>query len=122
MRSFKSLAFALTLLFSLACAARAQSPSATVSVTVNGQVSVAVLLNISPNAQLSDGESSVTTHNLDAHTILVSIETRGLHARQIAIPVQLRSNVGYALSASIKPGGATQTRAGGIRVTEARPT
>jgi hypothetical protein len=122
MLSLRSLSFALTLLILLAYAARAQSGS-TASVTLNGHVSGTVLLSVSPTAQLSDDKYSITSHNLNAHTILVSIKTGGGHARQIAIPVQIRSNVGYALSASAKLGGATSTHAlRGIQVTGARPT
>ena len=122
MLSLRSLSFALTLLFILAYAARAQSAS-TASVNINGHVSGAVLLSISPTAQLSDGETSLTSHNLDAHTILVSIKTGGGQARHIAIPVQIRSNVGYTLSALVKRGAATSTsQLRGIQVTGARPT
>ena len=122
MLSSRSLTFALTLLFILAYAVRAQSGS-TASVAINGHVSGTVLLSISPAARLSDDKTSLTSHNLDAHTILVSIKTVGDHARQIAIPVQIRSNIGYTLSALAKRSEATSTHAlRGIQVTGARAT
>ncbi|HEX8653476.1 MAG TPA: hypothetical protein VF708_21850 [Pyrinomonadaceae bacterium] len=125
MLSLRSLSFALTLLLLLACATKAQSVSSTSSVTINGQVSGTVLLNISPTAQLSDGATLVTSHKTDAHTLVVSIKIDDHRARQIVIPVQIRSNVSYALSASIKQRGATPPTLQllrGIKVTGARPT
>jgi hypothetical protein len=122
MLSLRSLSCALTLLPLLACAARAQSVS-TASVNINGHVSGTVLLSISPTAQLSDDNASITSRNLDAHTIIVSIKAGGGHARQILIPVQIRSNVGYTLSASAKRSETTSAHAlCGIQVTGARPT
>ena len=124
MLSLRSLSFALTFLLLLACATRAQSVSSRASVTINGQVSGTVLLNLSPSARLSDGATHVTSHNTDAHTLVVSIKIKDHRARQIVIPVQIRSNVSYALSASIKQSGATPPleMMRGIKVAGARPT
>jgi hypothetical protein len=125
MLSLRSLSFALTLLLLLACATRAQSVSARASVTINGQVSGTVLLNLSPTARLSDGATHITSRNTDAHTLVVSIKTEDHRAGQIVIPVQIRSNVSYALSASIKQSGATTPRLQpmrGIKVAGARAT
>jgi hypothetical protein len=117
MLSLKSLSCVLTFTLLLACAAKAQSGSA--SVRFGGHVSGTVLLSVSPTAQLSDQETLVAANNLDAHTILVSIKTYGSHAGRISIPLQIRSNVGYTLSASAR---GSETWLRGLRVTGARAT
>jgi hypothetical protein len=121
MLSLRSLSFALLLTTLLACAARGQSGTATV--TASGRVSGTVMLSIAPNAQLSDQETMVSYSNLNAYTILVSIKVSGSHgARRIAIPAQIRSNVGYTLSASAKSNGAALLSMRGLRVTDVRAT
>lgn len=118
MRSFGVLSFALTLTILLAAEAAGQSASA--SVTVSGQVSEAVFVSIAPGAQLSAENLQVTHSNLNAHSVLLSINTNGSAARRLSIPVQLRSNVPYQLSASANLNGmmlrklcVTSTRATG---------
>jgi hypothetical protein len=117
MLSLRSLLLALTLTTLLACAAQGQSGT----VTASGRVSDTVILSIAPNATLSDHETTVSYSVLDAHTILVSIKVSGSHGARIAIPAQIRSNVGYTLSASAK-WTATPLLLRGLRVTEARAT
>lgn len=122
MLSLRSLSFVLVLTILLASATRAQSGS-NASVTIGGQVSAAVLISIAPTAQLSDSETLVTAHNTDARTLFISIKIHGHHARQIVIPVLIRSNTGYMLSALAKPCEATpSTLLRGMQVTGARPT
>jgi hypothetical protein len=113
MRLFGVLSFALTLTILLASEARGQSAS----VTVSGHVSEAVFVSIAPGAQMSDGELLLTHTNLNTHTVLLSISASDV--RRISIPVQLRSNVGYTLSASANLSGA---RLRGLCVTGARAT
>jgi hypothetical protein len=97
MRSFGVLSIALALTILLATQASGQSASA--SINVSGQVSEAVFVSIAPAAQLS-GETLPFTHsNLNPHTVRLSISTSTSGGR-ISIPLQLRSNVGYTLSAS----------------------
>lgn len=99
----------------LACAAKGQSTSA--SVAISGHVSETVLLSIAPTTQPTDSETLVSYFSVNARTILVSIKTSGSHARQISVPLQIRSNAGYTLSAS-----ANGTALCGLRVREARAT
>ncbi|MGB7922245.1 MAG: hypothetical protein WCF57_03270 [Pyrinomonadaceae bacterium] len=120
MLSLKSLLLALTLTTFLACAAKGQSGT----VTASGSVSETVMLSIAPSAPLSGQETTVSYSNLNAHTVIVSIKVYGNRGAQIAIPAQLRSNVGYTLSASAKWNGTTPQalRLSALRVTDARST
>lgn len=123
MLSLRSLSLALTLTIFLACAARGQSATATV--TAIGHVSETVILSIAPNAPRSDSETLVSYTNLNAHTVLVSITASGSHPARIAIPAQIRSNVGYTLSAATKWTGMSQQQQlllRGLRVTGKRAT
>jgi hypothetical protein len=99
MRSFGVLSIALTLTILLATQASGQTASA--SINVSGQVSEAIFVSIAPAAQLS-GETLPFTHsNLNSHTVRLSISTSTSGGGgRISIPLQLRSNVGYTLSAS----------------------
>lgn len=117
MLSLRSLSFALTLTLLLACAAKGQSTSA--SVAISGRVSEAVFLSIAPTVQPTDSETLVSHVSLNAHTILVSVKTSGSHARQISVPLQIRSNSGYTLSVSASGSG---TALRWLRVKEARAT
>lgn len=121
MLSLRSLSFALTLTTILAFAAKGQSGSATV--TTSGRVGETVILSIAPNTQLSDNDTTVSYSNLNAHTILVSIKVSGNRGARIVIPAQIRSNVGYTLSAAANRSGLTSSPLlRGLRVTGARAT
>jgi hypothetical protein len=96
----------LTLL--LAADAIGQSNSA--SITVNGHVSEAVFISIAPTAQLSGDKLQLTYSNPDSHSLRLLITTSESDLRRISIPVQLRSNVPYTLSASSNMSGATLRR------------
>lgn len=104
MRAFGlfSIALALTVLL----AARAFGQSASASATVSGQVGEAVFVSIAPGAQLSGETHAVTHGNLNQHSVRLSIRASGV-GRRISIPLQLRSNAGYTLSASTNSDGAT---------------
>lgn len=123
MRSFGVLSFALALTILLAVEASGQSASA--SVTVGGQVSEAVFVSIAPGAHLSNENNEtlpITYSNLNKHTVRLSIPASGGSSvgRRISIPLQLRSNVGYTLSASTNLSGATLLRGlciAGVRAT-----
>lgn len=129
MRSFGVLAITLALTILLAPQARGQSASA--SISVGGQVSGAVFVSIAPGAQLSDkrdetGETTVTlpfTHsNLDRQTIRLSIPdspSGGDGRRLVSIPLLLRSNVGYTLTARANSNGMMP---GGLCVAGVRAT
>lgn len=117
MRSFKVLSFALTLTLLLAFEAMGQSGSA--SITLNGHVSEAVFVSIAPGAQLSGDSLQLTYVPLNTHTVRLSIHTHGSDSRRISIPLQLRSNVSYTLSASATSG---ETRLSKLCVTGARAT
>jgi hypothetical protein len=110
MLSLRSLSFALTLMILLASAGKGQSGSA--SVTIGGHVSETAILSIAPSAQRPGSEAQVGYSNLNPHTILVSItQASGSPPAQIAIPAQIRSNVGYTLSVSAKRSGTLVLRA-----------
>jgi len=117
MRSLAALSFALTLTVLLAHDAAGQSSSG--SVTVSGQVSRAVFLNVAPGAQLAADDFRVTHTRHDAHTVRLSVSVTGDEARLISIPLQLRSNAGFRLSASANAGNASLSQ---MRVTGARAT
>lgn len=117
MLSLRSLSFALTLTLLLACAAKGQSASAPIA--ISGSVSETVFLSIAPTAQPTDSETLVSYVSVNARTILVSIKTSGSHARQISVPLQIRSNASYTLSFSA---GGSGTALRWLRVREARAT
>ena len=117
MRSFAALSFALTLTILLAHDAAGQSASG--SVTISGEVSRAVFLDIAPAAQLSADNFRVTHTQQDAHTVHLSISVAGTDARLVSIPLQLRSNTGFRLSASAELSDASVST---LRLTEARAT
>ncbi|HEY0100096.1 MAG TPA: hypothetical protein VGB76_14195 [Pyrinomonadaceae bacterium] len=119
MRSFAPLSIALALTILLAPAARGQTAAA--SVAANGQVSEAVFVSIAPGAQLSGETLPLTYSNLDRQTVRLSIDASGIGSdRRINIPLQLRSNVGYTLSAATNLSGATLLR--GLCVRSVRAT
>ncbi len=115
MRSFVALSFAVTIL--LAHDAAGQSGSG--SVTVSGQVSRAVFLNVAPGAPLSAGNVRVTHTQANAHTVRLSISVAGGEVRLVGIPLQLRSNAGFKLSASaeLSDGSLSVMRVTGARAT-----
>lgn len=124
MRSFAALSIALALTLLLAPDAVGQSAAA--SVNMSGQVSGAVFVSIAPGAQLSGETLAVTYSNLDRQTVRLSIDASGSGdaGRRISIPLQLRSNVGYTLSASARLSGTTLLLRGlcveGVRATGRR--
>jgi hypothetical protein len=90
----------LALTLTLLLAAKALGQSGTASITVNGHVSEAVFVSIAPGAQLSDDQMLLTYSNLGPRSLRLSISTIGSDVRRISIPIQLRSNVPYTLSAN----------------------
>ncbi len=118
MHSFRNFSFALFLVLLLALAGRAQSVSA--RVTMRGHVSQTVILSIAPDAPLYHDEMRLTYRNLNAHTVAVSISNSGGDVGRISIPMQIRSNVGYAISASAALSGENSLR--GLYVAGARAT
>lgn len=119
MLSLRSLSYALTLTTLFACAAKGQSGSA--SVTAQGSVSETVILSLAPQTPLNANEATISYTRLDAQTILVSIKLSGNRGARIVIPAQIRSNVGFTLSASSKSSGSA-TLSHALRVTGARAT
>lgn len=117
MRSCVVLSCALSLALFLAAEAMGQTISA--SVTVNGHVSEAVFISIAPGAQLSGDGLQLTYSNLNPHSIRLLISTSESDVRQISIPLQLRSNVSYTLSASSNLSSATLRS---LCIANARPT
>lgn len=117
MRSFVAVSFALTLTVLLAHEAAGQSGSG--SVTIGGQVSPAVFLNVAPSAQLSADNFRVTHTQSNAQTVHLSISVARGEARLVSIPLQLRSNAGFKLSASAE---LSEASLSAMRVTGARAT
>ncbi|HEY0377180.1 MAG TPA: hypothetical protein VGC87_09500 [Pyrinomonadaceae bacterium] len=117
MRSFATLSFALALTILFAHDAAGQSASG--SVTVGGQVSRAVFLDVAPGAQLSADNIRVTQTQQDARTVHLSISVAGTDAGLVSVPLQLRSNAGFRLSASAEASNAFLST---MRVTGARAT
>ena len=105
MRACRVLSIALALTLLLAPVATGQSVSG--SANVSGHVSEAIFVSIAPSAPLSGEPLPFTYSNLNRHTVRLSIRASGSGGRRITIPLQLRSNVGYTLSASANSGGAT---------------
>jgi hypothetical protein len=97
----------------------AAGQSASGSATVSGQVSRAVFLDVAPAAQLYGDNFQVTHTQQDAHTVHLSISVPGGEARLVSIPLQLRSNTGFRLSASAESSGASVST---LRLTDARAT
>lgn len=106
MRSFAVLSIAVALTFLLAPQASGQSGVAA-SVTVGGQVGEAIFVSVARGAQVSGESLPVTYSNLDKHTVRLSIPASGSGGRRMTIPLQLRSNAGYTLSASANLDGTT---------------
>lgn len=89
--------FVTVFLLAAACGACAQTGAA--SVTLTGQVSAALSVSAPEARALSEG-TLVSTANVDANTVAVSISGSGNEAARVRLPVRLRSNVGYSLRAS----------------------
>jgi len=85
----------VVLLLLAAPSARAQSSS----VRLSGQVSGAVTVSIN-DARSAGGGARVSATNVDAKTVVVNVSGNGDAAR-VTLPVTLRSNVAYALRASL---------------------
>ncbi|HYG78746.1 MAG TPA: hypothetical protein VD861_00075 [Pyrinomonadaceae bacterium] len=82
-------------------------------------MSRAVFLNVAPGARLSADDFRVTYTRQDARTAHLNISVKGDGAGLINIPLQLRSNAGFRLTASAGPGGASLSA---MRVTGVRAT
>jgi hypothetical protein len=85
------------LLLAAARGACAQSSVATARMT--GRVSGAVMLSASEPPALND-RTRVSTANVDAATVAVSLSGSAGEETRVRIPLRLRSNVGYSLRAS----------------------
>lgn len=91
-------------LFLLAAACGACAQTGTASVTLTGQVSAALAVSATEARAVSEG-AQVSTADVDANTIAVSISGSGGDDARVSLPLRLRSNVGYRLRASfLSPG------------------
>lgn len=70
------------------------------SVKLSGQVSGAVTVSVGEARSVSEG-ARVAVTNVDAQTVAVNVSSPGGDAARVTIPVTLRSNVAYALRASL---------------------
>jgi hypothetical protein len=89
----------IVMVFLLAASRVACAQPGVASATLTGQVSGAVVVSASEARTLSDG-AQVSTANIDATTVAVSITSSGGNEARINLPLRLRSNVGYRLRAS----------------------
>lgn len=105
---------ALILIFVGASAGQAQFSSIALSGRVSGFVGIAA----AQNAQVLGGEASIVP-TANGHTLAISLNGSGSQPTEIRVPVQIRSNIGYTLSASAKLNGVSQSR---LLVTSARST
>jgi hypothetical protein len=106
MRSFGVFSFALTLTSLLLLASNASGQSG--SVVVGGRVGEAIFVSIAPDVELAHETLPITYSNLDKQTVRLSIHiSNSVDVKQIHIPLHLRSNVGYTLSATANPSGTT---------------
>lgn len=70
------------------------------SVKLSGQVSGAVTVSIHEARDASDG-ARVSFAQVDAKTVAVNVSGSGAEPTRVTLPVTLRSNVGFELSASL---------------------
>ncbi|MGA9997634.1 MAG: hypothetical protein WBP93_19620 [Pyrinomonadaceae bacterium] len=114
--SFKLFVLLLTMLF-LSRIAAAQSANA--SVTMSGSVSGTVALSLAPNAQTSGSGVQITSASSHDHTLTITLSGNTRHLTELEIPLHIRSNTGYKLSATARARGATLSS---LLVVSARPT
>ncbi len=113
--SLRRFSLFLTLTLCLACVARAQTGGG--SVRMSGGVSETVVLSI-PQGSAPPGVLVSTSRNADQSlTVNISGATRDL--TELRIPVQIRSNTAYSLSAAAKAAGSNLSS---LLVVNARPT
>ena len=118
MTSYRNLSIALVLILTPSFAVKARS-GGSASVTLAGRVSEFVAMTLVPCAQVIDAQATFVSSRGDGRTISLSISGSGKGINQIRIPLQVRSNTGYALSASVRRSGATRAN---LLVTGARST
>ncbi|MGB9182377.1 MAG: hypothetical protein WCB68_24315, partial [Pyrinomonadaceae bacterium] len=114
--SFKLFVLLLTMLF-LSSIAAAQSANA--PVTMSGSVSGTVALSLAPNAQTSGSDVQITSASSPDHTLTITLSGNTRHLTELKIPLHIRSNTGYKLSATARGRGATLSS---LLVVSARPT
>jgi hypothetical protein len=117
MAAFLLRGFSLLLLLTLCltCVARAQTGGGSVRMT--GGVSETVALSIRQAAE-APGVLVTASRNAD-HSLTVNIYGNTRDLTEVRIPVQIRSNTGYRLSAAAKAGGANLSS---LLVVGAHPT
>jgi hypothetical protein len=98
----RGLSLSLMLTLCLTCVARAQTGGGSVRMT--GGVSETVALAI-PQAAEAPGVLVTSSRNAD-YSLTVNIYGNTRDLTEVRIPVEIRSNTGYRLSASSKAGGA----------------
>lgn len=98
--------------------AQAGAGSVAGSVKVTGQVSGAVAVSLTEAFAVGEG-ASVSIDDARGETISVSISGSGPDAARVRLPLQLRSNVGYSLRASLLSADPLTVR---MRVAEVRAT
>ncbi|MDQ3803600.1 MAG: hypothetical protein M3416_07205 [Acidobacteriota bacterium] len=76
------------------------------TVTVTGRVSAVAAVSAKSAARVVKGDAQVSTQAVGAHELVISLSGPRGGETQIEIPVQLRSNVAFALIASCASEGA----------------
>ena len=103
---FAFISLFISLLTFNATQAKAQSAAVKVTARVSGTVAISV----APTAQAGSGNVQIMPSSVDQRTVAVSLSGSTSAPTEIKIPVYIRSNVGYALSASMKMGGTTLSK------------
>ena len=101
--------FTISLFISLFIFTAAPVKAQSAAVKLTAQVSGTVAISVAPDAQVAGGVR-MTSSSAGQRTVAVSLTGSGNAPTEIRIPIYIRSNVGYALSASMKTGGTTLSK------------
>ncbi len=100
---FAQLPLAAALVLAAALAAQAQAAGAPVRMA--GQVSATVAVSVAPTTEINAGEVRAISRQVNPQTAVVTLSGTGGATAELLIPVRIRSNAAYELSASVKANG-----------------
>ncbi len=89
----------------LAATLTAQAQAAGASVRMAGQVSAAVAVSVAPGMEVKAGEVQADSRQVNLQTAVVTLSGAGGAVAKLLVPVRIRSNTAYVLSASMKSNG-----------------
>lgn len=99
MRSIIPRLCAITVCATLA-ASHAPARQGGAAVKVTGRVSPVVAISAAPPVRAEGSDAQVSTSNAGPHALTVSLSGAGVGVTKIDVPLRLRSNVGFTLTAS----------------------